>query len=95
METNRSNITEDVPHLDPEGRLWIEKKLGRPLDENERVFIMTATVPDAATRQRLWEQFTRIQQDIADYQEAQGISPEEVDKSIDEAMERVRPRKRA
>ena len=76
-------------------RLAIESLLGGSLDADQQVFILAYTpnaAPSkavrAAARARLQQTFAKID----DYARVHGITPEEADAALDEAMQQIRPR---
>lgn len=85
-----SSITKDANQLNAEERQSVERMLGRPLRENERIFLRATTIPDPETRRRLHEEMNRIEQEIVAFQEKKGITEEEVNAAVDESVEEVR-----
>jgi hypothetical protein len=75
-------------------RRAIEVLLGRNLDADQQVFIMAYT-PNAAPNKAVRDAArTGLQQTFAEidqYAKARGITPEEADEALDEAMQHVRP----
>lgn len=92
METMTERSVNDIPALE---RQAIEALLGRSLDADRQVFIMAYT-PNAApskaacdaARSSLRQTFAKIDE----HAKAHGITPEEADAALDEAIEQVRPR---
>jgi len=79
---------------DPDRRS-LENLLGHPLQANQQVFVMvlpTGQAPDKATRRAAAESIRRTLAEVDQYRAAHGITDEEVDAAIDEAMQYVRPR---
>jgi hypothetical protein len=90
METHVTHRVSDIPGS---GRAFIEQLLGRPLENDQRVFIMAYTPPAdfaarSAARDRL-QQFLAAQASRA---ARQGITANEADAAVEEAMRHVRPR---
>lgn len=93
METTVSKGVSEIPD---DARRGLESLLGGRLEADQRVVVMVYTpgaVPDEASRRQavasLQATFRKIDAHVA----ASGISPEEIEAAIDEAMEHVRPRK--
>lgn len=83
----------DMPNAEREA---LETLLGKPLESDQQVFVMAYTpndVPDEKVRQAarlgLQQTFAAVDQ----YAREHGVTSEEADAAIDEAMERIRPRK--
>jgi hypothetical protein len=92
MEVMTDRNVSDIPAAE---RQAIEALLGRNLEADQQVFILaytSNTAPSqavrAAARARLQETFSKIDE----YAAAHGITAEEADAALDEAMEQVRPR---
>lgn len=82
----------DIPSAEREA---LETLLGRPLEADQQVFVMAYTpnlVPDEkvreAARKGLHQTFAAVDRHAQEH----GITPEEADAAVDEAMERIRPR---
>ncbi len=94
MESVSSRNVNDLPASE---RHALEGMLGQSLDPNQRVFVMAYTpnaVPDEAAREAARASLQRTFEKIDQYAAAHGVTPEEADAAIDEAMQHVRPRKR-
>ena len=90
-----STSTRNVTDLASPDRQTLEHLLGKALEGNEQVFIMTyvpGAVPDEsvrkAARSRMEQTFAAVDEHAAQI----GLSAEEADAAVEEAMERVRPR---
>ncbi len=73
----------------------IEALLGRSLDADQQVFIMAYTpnaAPSKAVRDAARASLEQTFAKIDEYARAHGVSPEEADVALDEAMQQVRPR---
>ena len=93
MESMIDRKVNDMPAAE---RKAVEALLGRELDPAQQVFIMAYTpdaVPSTAVRQsaraNLEETFARIDE----HAKSAGMTPDEADAALDEAIEQVRPRK--
>lgn len=84
----------NVTDVQGDKRTALEGLLGQQLSENQQVFIMVFTpgvVPDDETRQA-----ARIEKTLDESERqaaARGITAEEADAAVDEAMEHVRHRR--
>ena len=85
----------NVNEIPSSQRSMLESLLGRQLTPEQQVFVIAYTpnvAPDpavrAAARKRLEETFKVIDQNV----QARGVTPEEAEAAIEEAMEHVRPR---
>ena len=92
MESTSSRNVNELPATE---RQVLEGMLGQPLSPDQRVFIMAYTpsaVPEEsvreAARERLQSTFEKVDQNAA----AHGVTPEEAEEAIEEAMRHVRPR---
>jgi hypothetical protein len=77
-------------------RRWVESALGQQLKRNQRVMVTVLDVgvePDEETRRKAMEEFRRLSAEASANIKAQGISPEEVDALVDEAIAYVRRHK--
>jgi len=94
MESISSRNVNDLPASE---RHTLEGMLGQSLSPDQRVFVMAYTpnaVPDKSAREAARAGLQRTFEKIDEYGAAHGITPEEADAAIDEAMQHVRPRKR-
>jgi hypothetical protein len=82
--------------IEGDPRRWVETGLGQQLRQNQRVMVTVLNVgvePDEETRREAREELRQIRAEAAANIKAQGISPEEVDAIVDEAIANVRRRK--
>jgi fatty acid/phospholipid biosynthesis enzyme len=82
--------------IEGDPRRWVEIGLGQQLRQDQRVMVTVLNVgvePDEETRRQAREELRQIRAEAAANIEAQGVSSEEVDAVVDEAIARVRPRK--
>jgi hypothetical protein len=92
MESMTDRNVNDIPAAE---RQAIEALLGRSLDADQQVFIMAYTpnaVPSQAVRDAARASLQRTFDKIDEYAKAHGVTPEEADAALDEAMGQVRPR---
>ena len=78
-------------------RRWLESQIGKPLDDHQQLFIMVISPdvpPDEATRDQALAEVSEILDKAHANAEAQGITPEEADRLVDEAVRHVRSHKR-
>ena len=83
---------QDIPSTE---RAAIETLLGRRLGAEQQVFIMAYTpnvAPDKSVRRAAEQSLERIFQSVDAHGTTQGITPQEADAALDEAMQHVRPR---
>jgi len=74
-------------------RRWLETTLGQQLQDNQQVFIMVLTPdvePDEVTRRKAGKSIDAILDQAEQNATAQGVTAEEADSAVDEAMEHVR-----
>ena len=97
MNMERSSVTvESVRNLQASGNRLLEDILGRPLQENQQVFIMVlspGSEPDEEARRQARVGLEATFQKTAAYAAEQGISDDEIDAAIQEAAKQVRPGK--
>ena len=84
-----------VNDLQDSGKRWLENVLGQHLKENQQVFIMVFTPgvePDEASRRQaiasVKQTMTQVEKNLTEA----GVTEEEFDAAVDEAMEDVRRR---
>ena len=85
-----------VDEIDGELRRWFESGLGQRLRQNQRVMVTVLNVgvePDEESRREALEELRRIRAEAAANIKAQGLSLEEVDALVDEAIAHVRRQK--
>jgi len=82
-----------VSELDGAERRSVEHLLGRPLDDDQHLYILAfkpGTVPDDAARQRalasMQQTFAKAQQ----HARRHGVIDSQIDETVDEATDRVR-----
>lgn len=86
---------QNVKDLQANDKRCLEHLLGRQLQANQQVFIMAFTpglVPDEATRRNALAGIHQIQAKAETHAKAHGITEEEIDAAVDEAMDHVRGR---
>ena len=85
----------NVNDMPAAGRQVIEALLGRNLDADQQVFIMAYTpnaAPSKAMRDTARASLQLTFAKIDEYAKAHGVTPEEADAALDEAMQQIRPR---
>jgi hypothetical protein len=93
MESILSRNVSDLPA--PE-RQTLEGMLSQPLSPEQRVFIMAYTpnaVPEKSAREAARAGFQGLFEKVDQYAAADGVTPEEAEAAVEEAMQHVRPRK--
>ncbi len=86
---------QNVKDIDDGGKRWLGGVLGQDLKDSQQVFIMVFTPgvePDESTRQRALADVQRTMAEAEKNLTKQGITHEEFDAAVDEAMEHVRQR---
>ena len=86
----------NVSEIEGDPRRWLESGLGEELRQNQRVMVTVLNVdiePDEETRREAHEELRRIRAEAAANIKLQGVSPEEVDAVVDDAIADVRRRK--
>lgn len=84
-----------VDGLQDNGRRWLENVLGEHLNDNQQVFIMVFTPgvePDEASRRQALAGVKQAMSTVENNLSAAGVSDEEFNAAVDEAMEDVRRR---
>ena len=92
MESSSSRNVNDLPANE---RQTLEGMLGQPLSPDQRVFIMAYTpnaAPEKAAREAARASLQGTFEKIDEYAAAHGITPEEGEAAVEEAMQHVRPR---
>jgi hypothetical protein len=87
------SIARDVKNLDSDECRLFESVVGHSLQENQRVIIRVielGTEPDEASRRAALTRAVEIARQGREAVESQGITAEEADAAIDEAIEAVR-----
>ncbi len=80
--------------IEGDPRRWVETGLGQQLRQDQRVMVTVLNVgvePDEETRSRAREELRHIRAEAAANIKAAGVSPEEADAVVDEAIAHVRP----
>ena len=88
-----SNTFRDVRDLAGDEKRSLETLLRQPLDEGQRVFIMSyrpGVVPDDASRQKAHAVLMQTMDET--HRHGQSLTSEEADAAVDEAMQQARPR---
>lgn len=88
-----NTLIRNVRDLEAANRRSLESLLGQPLSEDEQVIIRVVAVSkptDAARKQAAFLRLREISEEAARSRESQGVSSEEVDRIIDEAIEEIR-----
>ena len=87
--------TRNVEDIPVDEREALETLLGHPLEANQQVFLIAYTPnskPDEAARTAARHGLLRTFDAVDRHAAEQGITPEEAEAAIDEAMEHIRPR---
>ena len=98
MESKNTSTrtTQNVKDIDAEQKRSLERLLGRPLADDEQIYVMAfkpGVIPDEATRRNALKRMQSTFEKVDEHVRAHGITPEEIDEAIDEAMEHIRHRK--
>ncbi len=94
MESMATRSVSDIPAAEKQA---IETLLGRPLAPDQQVFVLAYTpnvVPDAAAREPAKENLQQTFAAVDRHAEASGVTAEEADAAVDEAMRQIRPQYR-
>ena len=86
---------QNVKDLQDSGKRWLEGVLGQHLKESQQVFIMVFTPgvePDEATRRQALTNVERTMAEVERNLTEDGVTGNEFDAAVDEAMEDVRRR---
>jgi fatty acid/phospholipid biosynthesis enzyme len=89
------SIIRNVSDIEIDPRHWLESSLGQHLEDNQRVMIMVLNVgtePDEKKRRQAQENLRSIRSQTAANVQAQGITPNNVDVIVDEAISDIRHR---
>lgn len=92
---NELLTVQNVKDLQDSGKRWLEGVLGHNLKESQQVFIMVFTPgvqPDEATRRQALAGVERTMAEVGKNLTDQGVTDEEFESAVDEAMEDVRRR---
>ena len=90
------SIIRDVKGIEADERHVYESVLGRALRENQRVLVMVldpGAEPDESIRGKAMEEFHKLCREGTESRERLGVSVEEADQAVDEAVRAVRSRK--
>lgn len=93
-----SSITRDVTDLVNQDKQSLEHILGAPLSEGQKVYVVAFTPgkePDSQLRARAADAVERVLDEAADHARRQGVSDDQIDAAVDEAMGTVRRRNEA
>ncbi len=93
MEPTSSRNVNDLPAAE---RQVLEGMLGQPLSPDQRVFIMAYTpsaAPEESVREAARERLQRTFEKVDQYAAAHGVTPQQAEEAVEEAMGHVRPRK--
>jgi len=85
----------NVSDMQGDQRQWLESNLGCQLRASQQVMILVlnpGVVPSEETRREALSEVHRISEKAANNLEDQGVSPEDADAAVDEAMEHLRRR---
>lgn len=86
---------QSVKNLQDSGKRWLENVLGQHLKENQQVFIMVFTPgvePDEASRRQALANVKQTMNQVESNLAIGGVTGDEFDAAVDEAMEDVRRR---
>ena len=86
-------VQRNVREIDSEGRRFLESTLGQPLRDNQQVLIQVFDldrITDEQTRQRAHEKASEIAAQGRRNAAALGVTEQEVDEAIQEALTFVR-----
>lgn len=93
MESMTTRNVNDIPTAE---RQVLEALLGQRLNPDQQVFVMAYTpnvAPDEKVRDAARKSLERTFEAIDRHAVEHGITPEEADAAVDEAMEQIRPRR--
>ncbi len=85
----------NVKDLQDGGKRWLENALGQHLHESQQVFIMVFTPgiqPDDASRRQALASVQQITAQVGKNLADQGVTDEQFDAAVDNAMDDVRRR---
>ena len=88
-------IVRNVRDIPPDDKHSLEHILGEPLRDDQRVCIMVIapdTAPNEQTRRAALERLHQLLDQAERRAEALGITPEEADAAVEDAMQHVRGR---
>ena len=88
-------ITRTVNEIPDDARRTLEGLLGRQLEANQQLFVMVLSpsqVPNDETRQKAAQGLRELMAQAETHAAAQGVTGQDVDEAVDEAMAYVRRR---
>jgi hypothetical protein len=89
------SIIRNVKDIDADKRRWIESAIGRQLKESQQVIIHVIDVdvePDVESRAKALDRAAALARQGRANAGLQGVSEEEIDAAIDDALRQVRRR---
>jgi hypothetical protein len=89
------SIIRNVKDIESDKRQWLESAVGHQLQDNQQIIIRIlspGTPPDQQTKEQALSDLQRLSEQGTRHREALGVSEEEADKALDEAMRHVRRR---
>ena len=90
------SIVRNVNEIEAAERQVYEQVLGQQLRDNQQVIIRVLTpgvMPDKPTRDAALQRAAEIARQGREHAASQGVSEEQIDAALDEALEHVRSRK--
>ena len=90
------SVVHNVSDIQAGEKHWLENLLGQHLEDNQQVFIMVlkpGIMPDDEARRRAAISMERTFAQTDAHAREHGITREEVDAAVQEAMDHVRPRR--
>jgi hypothetical protein len=94
MESCATRTAAEIP---PDHLRWIETVVGHSLKPSERVVFLSylpGVVPDAETQRQAVQRIEELAEKATRHQAAHGVTEQEIDAAIDEAVENARRRPR-
>jgi hypothetical protein len=88
-------ITRSVKDIEPGQRRSLEEVIGHKLQDNQQIVIRIVTpevLPDAEKRAQAFADLRRLSEQAAKNCQSLGVTEQEIDEAIDEAMNHVRRR---
>ena len=88
-------ITRSVKDIEPGQRRSLQEVIGHELRDDQQVVIRIVTpeaVPDAEKRAQAFADLRRLSEQAAKHCQSLGVTEQEIDEAIDEAMNHVRRR---
>ena len=90
------SVVHNVSDIQAGEKHWLEKLLGQHLEDGQQVFIMVlkpGVMPDDDARRRAAANMERTFAQTDAYARDGGITQDEADAAVQEAMDHVRPRR--